>query len=227
MVRVCAFSDIHGRLDFNVNPCDIVLICGDIVPLYIQKDINRSMKWLREEFIPWCEGLPCNKVLFIGGNHDFVCEKNWEGIKKVLDGNEKVVYLHLDSYEYEGVKIFGTPLCHKFYNWAFMPSDEFQAEYYDKLISDGLQADILMSHDAPYGTSDVIMQEDWPFADGRHIGSVPLRDFITKLKPKVVVKGHLHSTNREVEKLGDTDVRSVSLLDERYEMVYEPTYFEI
>ena len=227
MTKICAFSDIHGQLGFKIEPCDVALICGDIMPLEIQRDILGSMEWLRDVFVPWCEELPCEKVLFIGGNHDFVCEKNWQGIKRMLEGNDKVAHLYLETYEFNGLKIFGTPFCHKFYNWAFMPTDEFQDEYYNKLIDEGLEADIVMSHDAPYGTSDVIMQEGWPYADGSHIGSVPLRDFILKLKPKVVVKGHLHSTNREVEKLGDTDVRSVSLLNENYNMVYKPTYFEI
>lgn len=66
---ICAFSDMHGELDFKIKPCDIVLICGDIVPLRIQNYTTPSEIWLKNTFLPWCTSLPCEKVLFVAGNH--------------------------------------------------------------------------------------------------------------------------------------------------------------
>ena len=68
-MKICAFSDMHGQLDFKIEPCDIVIICGDIIPLRIQSFTGPSEVWLRDVFIPWCTNLPCEKVLFIAGNH--------------------------------------------------------------------------------------------------------------------------------------------------------------
>lgn len=68
-MRICAFSDMHGQLNFKVEPCDIVMICGDIVPLMIQKFTDLSEDWFRDVFIPWCTNLPCEKVLLVAGNH--------------------------------------------------------------------------------------------------------------------------------------------------------------
>lgn len=68
-MRICAFSDMHGQLEFKVEPCDIVMICGDILPLKIQNFTDPSEDWLRDVFIPWCTNLPCEKVLFVAGNH--------------------------------------------------------------------------------------------------------------------------------------------------------------
>jgi Icc-related predicted phosphoesterase len=87
--------------------------------------------------------------------------------------------------------------------------------------------DIIMSHDCPYGISDIILQKDCWWADGSHIGNTALRWFIDEAKPEIVVKGHLHTTNRDVEMNGNTRVYSVSLLNENYEMTYEPTYIDI
>ena len=74
-MKVTALSDCHGLLlpieEFE--PCELVCICGDISPLNIQANHKKMRKWLREEFKPWCESLPCDKVIFIAGNHDRIC----------------------------------------------------------------------------------------------------------------------------------------------------------
>ena len=226
-IKVCAFSDMHGRMDFKIEPVDIVLICGDIVPLYYQRSDSLSCQWLEEEFIPWCKELPCEHVFLIAGNHDWLFQNKPEEIGKIFDKEDKVTYLNCEFAEYEGVTIYGTPLCHIFYNWAFMIPDEDQDGIYDNVVNTGRKIDILMSHDAPYGVSDVLMQKDCPLATGEHIGNKPLARFIERTQPKVVVKGHLHSTNREPEYLKESKVLSVSLLDDNYRMVYNPQYFTI
>ena len=70
-MKICAFSDTHGQYDFKIEPCDMVLIGGDIVPLEIQKDSNACEEWLKSFFIPWCSSLPSEKVIFIAGNHKY------------------------------------------------------------------------------------------------------------------------------------------------------------
>lgn len=226
-IKVCAFSDMHGNLDFEIKPVDIVLIAGDVVPLYIQHSNEDSITWLIEVFIPWCTKLPCEHVFLIAGNHDRIFERKPSLIKELFDKEEKITYLNCEFAEYNGITIYGTPLCHIFGNWAFMIPDEEQDEIYNKVINGGKKIDILLSHDAPYGVSDVLLQKDCPWATGEHIGNKPLARFIERAQPRIVTKGHLHSTNRKVEYLGDSKVFSVSLLDENYRMVYKPHYFTI
>jgi predicted phosphodiesterase len=74
MIKVCAISDMHGILDFDIKECDILCICGDIVPLKVQYYLEGTLKWLSKEFIPWCEKQPCDKVFLIAGNHDLIVE---------------------------------------------------------------------------------------------------------------------------------------------------------
>lgn len=226
-MKICAFSDMHGQLDFKVEPCDIVLICGDIVPLKIQKFSDASEEWFKEEFIPWCNDLPCEKVVFIAGNHDFLLYDHPDRVRKLLQGQDKITYLDCEIFEYKGKVIYGTPMCKPFFRWAFMPSYEEQDEKYERHLKAIGHIDIVMSHDAPYGVSDVILQKDCWWADGSHIGNESLRKFLEKAQPEINLKGHLHTTSREVEMLGETKVYSVSLLNEDYEMVYEPLYLEI
>lgn len=226
-MRLCAISDMHGNLDFNIEPCDILCICGDIVPLNVQSFHQGTIKWLIKKFVPWCEEQPCEKVYLIAGNHDWIAMRNPDDWEACFE-NTKVEYLCDKEAEYEdkdGIthRIYGTPWCHQFYDWAFMTSDVQLEKIYGKIP---YKVDILLTHDAPHGVSDVILQDVyWKTTD--HIGCIPLAHAVEQKKPTLLLHGHLHSTNHECEKLGETDVYNVSVVDEKYERVYEPLYLDI
>ena len=221
-MKVCAISDMHGILDFDIKPCDILCICGDIVPLRVQKFHDGTLKWLAEEFVPWCEKQPCEKVFLIAGNHDWVAMEHPDDWEAIFEGT-KIAYLCDAEAEYEGFRIYGTPWCHQFYNWAFMTSDVELVKIYNKIP---YKVDILLTHDCPHGTSDVILQDVYWKTD-KHIGCIPLGEAVDNKMPRYQFCGHLHSCNHEMEKRGDTEVRNVSMVDEHYDRVYEPCYVDI
>jgi Icc-related predicted phosphoesterase len=225
-MRICAFSDMHGQLNFKVEPCDIVMICGDIVPLMIQKFTDLCEDWLRDVFFPWCTALPCEKVLLVAGNHDFLFMHHPDRVRLLLKGQDKITYLDCETFEYKGKIIYGTPMCKPFGRWAFMPPYEEQDERYARHLKAIEHIDIVMSHDAPYGVSDIILQKNCWWADGTHIGNESLRKFLEDAKPSLNLHGHLHTTSHSKEMLGDTAVYNVSLLDEDYKMAFEPLYID-
>lgn len=229
-MKICAISDMHGKLNFDIEPCDVLCICGDIVPLNVQHHYEGTMNWLLSTFIPWCEKQPCDKVIMIAGNHDWIAMKHpddWAGMFK----DTKVIYLCDSSYtyiketedDYKEVEFYGTPWCHQFYNWAFMTSDVELSKIYSKIP---YKVNILLTHDAPHGTSDVIM-DDVPWKNGSHIGCIPLADAVDEKKPGLLFHGHLHSTNHECEMRGETKVYNVSMVNEAYNLVYKPLYIDI
>lgn len=229
-MKVCAISDMHGKLNFDIEKCDILCICGDIMPLNIQTYHDAGIKWLKKTFIPWCEKQPCDKVFLIAGNHDFVFERYPAEIEELFKDNDKVTYL-CDSEatytketddEYKEIRIYGTPWCHQFYNWAFMTSDVELEKIYNKIP---YKVDILMTHDCPHGTGDVILQ-DVPWKTDSHIGCIPLGEAVDSKKPTIMFTGHLHSVTKEPQKRGETTVINVSVVNEEYERVYEPHYIE-
>ena len=220
-MKICVISDLHGKLDFAIKPCDILCICGDIVPTYIQVYMRETLDWLARDFVPWCDKQPCEKVFLIAGNHDWTAMRHPDDWENMFKGT-KITYL-LDSLaEYKGLKIYGTPWCHQFYNWAFMASDEDLKKIYSKM-PEGV--DILLTHDCPYGNNDILLQED--FYTGDHIGCKPLGEAVDEKKPRYQFCGHLHSCNHDMEKRGETEIRNVSILNEHYDRVYEPCYIEI
>ena len=227
-MKICGISDIHGDLSVKIQPCDVLCICGDIVPLEVQVNSKKSKRWLKELFIPWCSKQPCKKVLLVGGNHDFFLWHHPLQMKEMVKEEEKIEYLLNEGYEFEGVKFFGTPLCKEFGYWAFMyPYDE-QDRILDKALEEwGKNIDVLLTHDSPYGVSDIILDKSCPWATDEHIGNKSLEAFIIKTAPKLHLHGHLHSTNHDEEILGVTKVYCVSILGEQYTVQYEPQYFDI
>lgn len=227
-MKIAAISDMHGILDFDIEKSDILLICGDIVPLYYQRNDEMSRTWFVDEFIPWCKDQPVKEIYLIGGNHDWwiyrwpeqvklMCKKFMPNLHYLLD--ELSIYEDEDGKCYS---IYGTPWCHKFYNWAFMDYDDDQL--YDKYMNMPDDLDFLITHDAPYGVSDVC-NSIWN--SGEHIGGPGLAKAIEKKQPKYNLHGHLHSSNHNCEMLGNTKVYNVSMINEDYKLEYYPLYIEV
>ena len=227
-LNICAISDLHGYLPDNIRNSDLLVIAGDVVPLDIQTNMQASKEWFATVFNNWVDNLPVKDVIMIAGNHDFALERNVitseEGISEITSVlTSKCCYLKDEIIEYEGKHIYGTPWCHLFGRWAFMTSDN-SLEIIFKKIPENL--DLLITHDAPYGCTDICLQ-DVSWNKHEHIGSKPLREAILEKNPLKVVHGHLHSTSHDWDTLGNSLVRNVSLVDEHYKPVYDPTYFTI
>ena len=98
-IKICAFSDFHGDLP-NIEPCDLVIIAGDIIPFNIQHKNNESNEWIRTVFTDWCNSIDCKYIVAIPGNHD-----RWaEGItktkmNKLLSGISNIYMLRNEYLE--------------------------------------------------------------------------------------------------------------------------------
>lgn len=222
MTRVCALSDLHGSL-INIDKCDLVLVCGDSVSLRMQRYEESTEQWYLEIFRPWAEALPCDKVLWIAGNHDNM-QGRADSYRRLFPRSEKVTYLEDEGYEFRGLKIWGSPWCKKFGTWHFMESSEVLKEKYS-LIPEGL--DILITHDVPYGCSDVLLDKTCPWWTPRHIGNQPLAEAVKNKKPRYHFSGHLHSTNRELIDWHGVQHANVSILGESYCVEAGPLYVDL
>lgn len=231
-MKICAMSDLHGNLpqyeEGFYDDCELLLICGDIIPLEIQININASKTWLTQEFKFWASSIPVDKVIFIGGNHDHICERCKKHLYHWFSKHDKVTYLHNSGLEYisnlgKVYSIFGSPYCKQFGNWAFMRDEDTLIKKFSEIPEN---LDILITHDVPYGISDVLLQTvHWNTSE--HIGNKPLREAILEKKPKWHFSGHLHSTNHDIVQVEGINHANVSLLDEKYNLVYKPLIVEI
>ena len=222
-MKVIVTSDLHGHLPTIKEKAELLLICGDILPLNIQRDCKESRIWLINDFTDWCNSLNVEKIIFIAGNHDFIFERNSTDMFGIF--NNKIKYLQNNSYDYlsdEGIiyKIYGTPLCKKFGNWAFMDYDLTKA--YKAIPND---CDILISHDAPDLCNLGVINEGWN--KGVNAGNKILAEAIIEKHPKYVFCGHIHSGNHIVSDYNGIKLCNVSLLNESYHPTNYPVTIEI
>ena len=226
-MKICATSDLHGYLP-EIDKCDLVLICGDIVSLRSQRYPKSCKKWYTGVFQPWVDSLPCDKVLFIPGNHEVGVEGHDDEYKKLFGPYKKATILIHEPYEYlsdDGTfyKIFGTPYCKVFGNWAYMrPNSDLKEKFSE--IPEGL--DILLTHDVADGYADQSLQ-DIGYGTEEHFGTVELRDAILEKKPKYHFSGHIHTADHNLIMIGDTKHYNVSYIDEKYNPAFKPLYLDI
>lgn len=224
-MKIICFSDPHGFLP-NLGECDLILIAGDVAG---HGGFKQQKEWWMVHFVTWFEDLklkPTSKILITPGNHDdenlfrsntFITElyqKTNNQVKILID--EEYVYEYLDNEEVKSIKIYGTPWCKVFGNWHFMRDYNLLKEFFNKIPEN---LDILLTHDAPYGCSDICYESRWGVD---HIGNIALREAIIEKKPKFCLHGHLHTSNHEPMFLEGTCVINLSLNDESYSPVFKP-----
>ena len=219
---ICAMSDLHGHMP-PVPECDLLIVAGDICPdlfggVRAKKDPLRQTMWFEDVWLRYISKQPAKRVLVTWGNHDF-CGEHMLPRKRVSYGHVDVIVD--DLIEVEGKKIWLTPWSNQFMDWAFMKEHDQLGETYAQ-IPDGV--DILVSHQPPAGCGD--LYTEWPSRMPRRIGSEELRYHVERVKPKIVVCGHLHKGYGTYEVV-DSKIYNVSVVNERYELVNPPTVIEV
>lgn len=232
-MRVVAISDLHGYLPkVNTIPeCDVVCICGDIVPLEYQDSFVKSLSWFCLEFIPWSDVLKCKKILFIGGNHDRFLEilskkdndlrKASHVLKDLLPGTNKskhkLVYLMDNSIEIDNRLFYGTPWITDLKDWAFYGDNKFLTEQWDHIPK---RVDVLLTHQpTKFADEGTVLEGSIPGL--YNYGSKILTDKLKERNIKYTFCGHVHSgDHNEFEYKEGCKVVNVSIKDENYQPKY-------
>ena len=254
-MKIVVISDTHGAKFSHLIPkCDLLLHCGDISPARMAHDHHSQKQWFHNSFIDQLKEVKAKNIVVIAGNHDTYLHNcygfgpNAAEIEKALPKN--VHYLADSGAEIDGLKIYGTPwvnapiwsdLGPPVWNFAAKNQDKL-ADIYSK-IPEGLH--ILLSHGPAYGYCDVILDNGMQLLKQEslgpnyivqedNLGAVPLIEQIRLVKPQYVFSGHIHSAKHDWEVIVDKDslkpitkFRCVSLLNEQYDVGYEPFVIEL
>ncbi len=196
-MKLVCLSDTHGRHhDLNVPEGDILLHAGDFTRRGSQAEIADFNQWLGQLSHP-------HKVV-IAGNHDFLFEQSPLEARKLLNNAH---YLEDSGVTLMGLRIWGSPVSPRFFDWAFNRERGSDIRRHWSLIPNS--TDILITHTPAHGLLDKI----WL---GRHVGCEALRrELENRLKPMLVVCGHIHENAGHLNWQG-MNIINASSLDRRY-----------
>lgn len=232
-MKIVAISDIHGYIPENIPECDVLCISGDIVPLEVQRGIEKSSDWVMNIFYPKLLEMSCKHVVMTWGNHDFIgnvlyrAGHSGEEQTEMLFGTDSKCHILIDeSVEIDGVKFYGTPWIPELSGWAFYNTSENLTDMFRQMPED---IDVLLTHCPPkIGTQGVVLQNCWNHM--RDFGCIELYNVLCEKKFEKtlhVLSGHIHSGNHDIEQFGNIKYINVSIKDENYNVSYKPTILEL
>lgn len=228
-MKILATSDTHGFLPKIEEAFDLFLIGGDVCPAH-DHYYAYQIEWLMNDFVEWVKSLPYknewSQVVMIPGNHDFVGERMTHIEIRELESKceGRLKFLRHDMYDFEflvsdgldSLRIFGTPYCSIFGNWAFMIDDESLDKKFAQ-IPEGI--DILLSHDSPnINKLGAILEGPWKNDD---TGNKILAKHIPRIHPKLFISGHFHSGNHNFENIDGVWMGNVSYVNEHYSPAHD------
>lgn len=184
-MKILAFVDMHGshkaleKIKKRVKKADIIVCAGDI------SIFEQRIEYFLEQF---------NRLkkpfLIIPGNHETA-----EDIKAASLFFENIINLHKkvyikENYLFMGYGEGGFSIVDKGFNKT--------AKKFEKRIKKFSKDDkkiVLVTHAPPYKTKiDKIMNEP--------CGNKSIKNFILKVKPDLVIAGHLHENAGKEDKIG-------------------------
>lgn len=229
-MRIVAVSDLHGHLP-EIPACDLLVIAGDICPdrfgpFLAMHDPDQQKAWFNRMVRPWLAGAPATHKILTWGNHDWcgqACSFRHDSPAEALTSDLQILVDEATSVPTGGaaLSVWASPWSNRFMHWAFMKPPSELAEVY-AAIPDG--TDILVSHQPPFGIGDCTANYD----SGRieHFGSHELLAAIERVRPKLVICGHMHDGFGRYDH-GGIPIYNVSLVDDRYRLVHEPTVLDV
>lgn len=206
-MKVVFISDTHSQHEkLDMPEGDLLIHSGDFTTLGKVNEIVGFNDWLGKQ--------PLKHKIIIAGNHDLLFESN-NSLARSLITN--AIYLENSEVNIEGLKIYGTPVSPRFYNWAFNKERGSEINRYWDMIPNNV--DILITHSPPYKILDKSFK-------GEYCGCEGLLEKIKLVKPKIHCFGHIHESYGILEQDNIKFINSSSL-DSKYQPTNKPIVLEI
>jgi len=184
-MKLLCFVDLHGDVNYlkklvkraSADDVDLVICAGDLTNF--EDKIRYLLRALNSIG---------KKVLLIQGNHE-----SEESLKEAAGDYSNVVFFNRRAVKKGGYVFLG-------YGEGGFALEEPQSfrklarKWYGEYQKENV---VLVSHGPPFGTKIDRL-------GNRYTGSKDVRAFIERIKPKLVICGHLHETAGLKDKIGET-----------------------
>lgn len=212
-MKVVCISDTHGdHRSVRLPDGDVLVHAGDITAHGSREDYL--------DFLDWFGAQPFAARVFVAGNHDRWLEQ------APIEARELAVRAGVDWLDdsgiaIDGLRIWGSPITPRFFDWSFMrdPGDAIEAHW--RLIPD--DTDLLVTHGPPHGVLDQVERAPGVF---EHTGCPSLRDTLDRVRPSAHVFGHIHEGRGEA-RLASVRCLNVSTMNQGYRIAHEPVTLEL
>jgi Icc-related predicted phosphoesterase len=187
-VKLLLFSDLHNDLEAardlvkRAAKADVVIGAGDFCSVH--RNLSACLDVLRAITKP---------AVLVAGNNETT-----EELVAACHGWPAAHILHGTGITISGVDFFGigggvpvTP----FGAWSY----DFTDEQANKLLSKCPPGGVLVSHSPPKGAVDRA-------SEGKSLGSTAVRAAIERVKPRLVVCGHIHGSAGQQDMIGASPV---------------------
>lgn len=212
-MKICAISDSHGQHEkLTIPECDVLIHAGDFSSFGKWNDTIDFLKWFSEQ--------PAKNHILIAGNHDQQPFINFSDFVNIIV-KTNIIYLQDDKIEIEGIKFYGSPWTPPFNDWFFMATEIQLKQIFSSIPKD---IDVLITHGPARGILDQTYHANGDLEG--NWGSINLKDKIKELKIPTHICGHLHDGYGSYTDY-ITNYYNVSVCDEFYKVVRQPTCIEI
>lgn len=204
MITIVATSDTHSehRNIFYMPKGDILIHAGDACRTGTKEDLKDFANWFSQQ--------PFKHKIYVPGNHDIFAHTNPTEARRLFA--KDVNYLHEDTCEVLGLKIFGAGYVMKTTAKAFGRPAGTTLRNAWRLIEPG--TDVVVTHTPAYGILDTTKRK------GEHAGCPDLTERLRQLKPRVHICGHIHE-GYGAEVTEGTQHYNVAYLNPKQERVME------
>lgn len=221
MLKAIALSDshnLHHLLDLDLDGVDLIVHAGDFSRRK-EPTLNHNEELA---FLDWYGKLPVKYKVLIPGNH----ETAWAaGMIGNIEDYWDVITLNHETKIVGGIEIFGSPITPSFGSgWAYNVPPNKIKNYWDEIPK---TTQLLVTHGPPFRILDATPNYG---VDYKSCGCTELLKRVKKVKPDVMIFGHIHEDGgRQMKIQGlDTNFINAAVVDENYKMKFNKgVHFEI
>lgn len=210
MPKIVLISDTHNlHSKITIPECDILIHAGDATGRGTLQEVSSFLYWLSQQ--------PAKHKVAIPGNHDWLFDRDPFMARNLLSQYSDIIMLNDELKEVMGLKIYGSPVTPRFFDWAFNADEDDLYETWSK-IPDGI--DILVTHGPPKGVLDITQ-------DGDSVGCPILAaEIMYRIKPKYHIFGHIHEGYGQQKIEGITYINA-STCNRKYQPANPPIILDI